>query len=334
MAVPASCIERKGFKPEPLSPYATKSHHRLIAPVGLFALFVAALMARADVNLGQRYPTPLRAGDTAPERARPWQFEGDDIFQLSGFTNRMADNLTIQIGAADLGLGHCADGVVWALVLPREKGRLSSPATKNEEGISHVWLRFHPALLNMLFPPQSVAGPGSTSLLPVMRAIAAHKFRSAFHAGENALIPGTNDVIVDVDTQERLRRFFVLDREKRTAAYAIAFEHQAFKPHPALTPALAEAAFDQIWDAFDSSYAMFIIRPEVDWNHLRDQWRPKALACQTSDDFAAACAGMRPAAMISAISPSSTGRARPIPIRRPTSTSSASFMWRAGCNGR
>jgi hypothetical protein len=265
---------------------------RRAAAVVLGALTLGAGMARADVDLLQRYPTQLEAGDTAPDRARPWQFEAGDIFQLSGFTNEMARNLRVQTGAANLGIGRCPDGAVWALVLPHENGRLSSPATNNEEAVAHVWLRFHPALLNILFPPRSVLGGGLTNLLPVMRAIAAHKFRSSFHAGDNALIPNPNDVIVDVDTPERLRRFFVVDRAGRTAAYAIAFEQQSFKPHPALTPALAEAAFDQLWDDFDSTYAMFAIRPEVNWDRLRDQFRPKALASQTSDDFAAACAEM------------------------------------------
>jgi Peptidase family S41/Tricorn protease C1 domain len=265
---------------------------RKAGTLGLMMLTLGVWMARADINLLQRYSTQLEAGDTAPERARPWQFAAGDIFQLTGFTIEMAHNLHVQTGAADLGIGHCADGAVWALVLPRANGKLSSPATNNEEGIAHVWLRFHPALLGILFPPQSVIGFGQTNLLPMMRAIAAHKFRSAFHAGENALIPNPNDVIVDVDTPERLRRFFVVDRAKQTAAYAAAFEHQSFKPHPALTPALAEETFDQLWDAFDSTYAMFIIRPEVDWDRSREQWRPKALACQTSDDFAAACAEM------------------------------------------
>jgi hypothetical protein len=265
---------------------------REILVAGLAALLFGAWLARADVDLLQRYPTQLEAGDTAPDRARPWQFASDDIFLLTGFTNEMAHNLRVQLGAADLGIGHCGDGAVWALVLPRENGKLSSPATNNEESVAHVWLRFHPALLSMLFPPQSVIGGGQTNLLPVMRAIAMHKFRSAFHAGENALIPNPNDVIIDVDTPERLRRFFVVDRAKQTAAYAAAFEHQSFKPHPSLTPALAEQTFDQLWDTFDSTYAMFIIRPEVDWDRLREQWRPKALASQSSDDFAAACAEM------------------------------------------
>jgi hypothetical protein len=259
----------------------------------LAALAFAPLKGHAGQDLMQtHYPTRLKEGDTANERARPWQFGTGDIFQIAGFTNIMARNLRLQTGMADVGFGHCADGVVWGLVIPRQNGLMSSPATNTEESVAHVWLRFHPSLVDVLFPPSSVMGPGSTNLLAEMNAIAAHKFRSAFHAGDNALIPKPNDVIIDVDTPERLRRFFIVDRAEKTAAYANAFEHQAFRPHPALTPELAAQTFDQIWDNFDTTYAMFIIRPEVDWDRSRDEWRPKALACQTSDEFAAICAEM------------------------------------------
>ena len=46
-------------------------------------------------------------------------------------------------------------------------------------------------------------------------------------------------------------------------------------------PETKEAAFDQLWKAFDQDYAKFVLRPEVDWNQLRDQYRPKALASQS-----------------------------------------------------
>jgi hypothetical protein len=266
------------------------SHRAMVT--GLAMCLLAAATARGGIDLLQRYPTKLETSDTAPERARPWEFTTADIFQISGFTNDMARNLKIQTGPADLGIGHCVDGVVWALVLPRENGEMTSPATNSAETVAHVWLRFHPSLLDAIFPPQSITGGGSTNLLLVMRAIAAHKFRASFHAGENALIPKPTDVIIDVDTPEQVRRFFVVDRGENTAAYANAFEQQAFKPHPALTPELAETTFDQLWDAFDTTYAMFILHPEVDWDRSREQWRPKALACKSSDEFAAICAEM------------------------------------------
>jgi hypothetical protein len=57
-------------------------------------------------------------------------------------------------------------------------------------------------------------------------------------------------------------------------------------------PETKEAAFDQLWNAFDQDYAMFVLRPEVDWNKLRDQYRPKAFASQSAGEFARACAQM------------------------------------------
>src|SRR5580765_2649253 len=59
---------------------------------------------------------------------------------------------------------------------------------------------------------------------------------------------------------------------------------------PEFSPALAEKAFDQLWQAFDKNYAMFVLRPEVDWNKIRDEFRPKALASQSPEEFANRCA--------------------------------------------
>jgi len=249
-------------------------------------------LARGEVDLLARYPTRLTGGDTVPFHARPWQFTEADIFSITGFTNHSATNLTVQTGLADLGIGHCADGAVWALVVPREPGTLCNGASPQPEAIAHVWMRFHPALLNKLFPPATVSAPDSTNAVSLMRLIAAHKFHSSFHADTNALIPKPGDLIIDADTTNRVRRFFIVDREARASGYVAAFEDQAFHPPPPLTPALAEAAFDQLWDAFDSTYAGFVLRPEIDWDKLRNEWRPRALACQTSEDFAAACASM------------------------------------------
>jgi len=264
---------------------------RLRTVVTLAPLFLAVIL-RADVDLLLRYPTSLKTADTAVARARAWDFTPADIFAISAFSISTATNLSIQSGPADVGVGHCSDGAVWALVIPHEPARLTSPASTNSESLSHIWLRFHPSLLDSFIPPNSVIGPGATNVALAMRLIASHKFRSSFHAGTNALIPDPNDVVVDGDTPERLRRFFVIDCKAKSATYAAAFERQAFRPHPPITPDLAQSAFDQLWDDMDSTYAMFAIRPEVDWEKLRDAFRPRALACQTSDDFADVCAEM------------------------------------------
>jgi hypothetical protein len=255
------------------------------------SLTFAHAHAADAIDLLQRYPATLTNGDNSAARARPWQFGTSDIFQLSKFQLRTATNLEIECGPADLGIGHCRDGVVWALLIPRGDGKITSPTT-GQESISHLWLRFQPAGVARLFPPDTVQPGGATNLLSRMSAIARHKFPSSYHAGTNALIPDPATIIADADTPDGLRRFFIVTTTNQSATYVAAFEGMYFKPPPPITPALAETAFDQLWDYFDLSYAMFVLRPEVNWARMREQYRPRALACQSSDDFAEVCAEM------------------------------------------
>jgi len=254
---------------------------------------LAAVAARGQpLDLLKRYPTGLTAGDTAPERARAWQFTDADIFRVSRFGLVLGKELRVEAGPADLGLGHSADGAVWAVLIPRESGSLTSHATAQKEAIAHVWLRFHPKQVSRLFPPETVSADGARSLAAQMRAIANAKFTSSWHAGPNAMIPEPKEMTVDVDTRGGLRRFFVVDTEAQTAKYVAAFEKRYVKPPPPITPALAEEAFDKLWQAFDRDYAMFTLRPEVDWTALRNQYRPKALASKSTPEFAAVCADL------------------------------------------
>jgi hypothetical protein len=80
---------------------------------------------------------------------------------------------------------------------------------------------------------------------------------------------------LDMDTKSGLRRFFVVDKEAETARYIDAFENRAVKPPPPITPGLAAEVFDELWKAFDRDYAMFVLRPEVDWGRLPEQFRPR-----------------------------------------------------------
>jgi C-terminal processing protease CtpA/Prc len=54
----------------------------------------------------------------------------------------------------------------------------------------------------------------------------------------------------------------------------------------------AEQVFDTVWESYDREYAMFTIRPEVDWAKLRDEYRPRALAAGTSYGLALTLAQM------------------------------------------
>ena len=257
-----------------------------------FLLTIFFAFTANAISLLARYPTTMAVGDTSPEHARPWQFSPADIFHLSQFSLDAAKDLRIQTGRAALGIGHCRDGAVWALVIPEGAGKLTSSAAGNDEAIAHIWLRFHPRTLDLLFPPETVSTGTATNLFSTMRLIASHKFRSVYNAASNAVIPNPNYLILDIDTQEGPRRFFIVDRGAHAAAYTGAFEAQQFRPPPELTPELAEACFDQLWEVFDSGYAMFVLRPQVDWTKLREQFRPPALAAHSSDEFAGICADM------------------------------------------
>jgi hypothetical protein len=252
---------------------------------------VAEPAVRGNVDLLQRYPTKLTAGDTRPNQARSWEFTEDDIFRITQFRLEVGKELRADVGPADLGIGHCADGAVWAVLIPRADGTLTSRGT-NQEVISHVWLRFHPKEIARLFPPEMVFNDGATNLLVQMRVIANAKMNSSWQAGGRAMIPEPNDMTVDMDTKDGPRRFFSVDTQSQTAEYVEAFENRSVRLPPALTPDLAMSAFDQLWEAFDQKYAMFKLRPEVDWAKLREQHRPKALACKSTYEFADVCANM------------------------------------------
>jgi hypothetical protein len=256
------------------------------------AMWLAGSECFGAVNLLDRYPTALTAGDTSAENARAWEFDDPDIFHVSKFSFAAGDKLRIDCGEADLGIGHCRDGAVWAVLVPRGEAELKSAQGELPEPLGHVWLRFHPREIATLFPPETVFSNGNTTLKFRISAIANAKMNASWQAGGKALIPERKDVTIDTDTTAGVRRFFIVDTAARTNEYIGAFEKRAIKQPAAITPALAQQAFDQLWEAFDREYAMFVLRPDVDWTRLRDQYRLRAVACKSTAEFGGICAEM------------------------------------------
>jgi RNA polymerase sigma-70 factor (ECF subfamily) len=190
---------------------------------------IVATSARADVNLLEKYPTQLTAGDAAPENARAWDIADGDVYRLSQFVFEIPEMLRVETGAADVGIGHSKDGAVWAVVIPRETGTLTSPVEKSPEAISHIWLRFHPKEISRVLTPETVFGDGNAKLVGQMRAIAKVKMISSWQCNGNAMIPEPKDMTVDADTKAGPRRFFVVDREAGKADYVAAFSMQSMK---------------------------------------------------------------------------------------------------------
>ncbi len=258
----------------------------------VMAWALTILTARADIDLVNVYPTSLTTGDTAPERARAWEFTNQDIFRLTHFRFEAGKDLRVETGLADLGVGHSVDGAVWAVVIPRENGTITSSAHAQPEEIGHIWLRFHPGEIDRLFPPATVVRDQAASVVAPMRRIANHKMSSSWQAGGRAMIPDPNSITVDVDTKSGVRRFFSVNMHESSAKYIDSFEHQIVRSAPAITPETAQDAFDKLWASFDRDYAMFTLRPEVDWTTSRSHFRPLALACRSTDEFAEVCADM------------------------------------------
>jgi Peptidase family S41 len=61
---------------------------------------------REGIDLLQRYPTKLTAGDTRPDHARSWDFKDDDVFRVSQFRLEVGNELRLEVGGR--GLGHRA----------------------------------------------------------------------------------------------------------------------------------------------------------------------------------------------------------------------------------
>lgn len=245
-----------------------------------------------EIDLLKRYPTTLTTGDAAPDSARPWEITTDDIYKVDSFSLNVSESLNIEIRSADIGIGHCADGAVLAVVLPQEESHLTSSASHESETIDHVWLRFHPKEIVNLFPSKTVHADGDKDLLSRMRRIANFKIRGSWHAGQNVIIPGPGKIIVDIDTKEGVRRFFSVDRNANTVKYMDIFTDRAMPISGPIAEGVAATSFDLLWETFDREYAMFMLRPEVDWNKLRDEYRPKAINTKTVHEFASVCAEM------------------------------------------
>lgn len=192
------------------------------------------------VDLLKRYPTTLKAGDAVPSRARPWEFTPQDIYRVVRFKIEVGQQLSVEVGSADVGIGHCRDGAVWAVVLPRDGGTLTNSALSRQETVAHIWLRFHPNQINRIFLPETVAAGGNAELEPKIRQVAETKLGGSWHAGNRVMIPEPKDMTVDVDTQGGPRRFFVVDTQAQTAQYVSAFDNRPVEPvnQPAYEPEL------------------------------------------------------------------------------------------------
>ena len=204
-----------------------------IQSAGLFAGFLLVLLcgwirgavAEAGIDLMQKYPTTLTAGDSQGKNLRTWRITDKDIYHISKAVLDLPDGLKIEIEEADLGVGVSQDGAVWAAVIPRAKGAVTSRCAPEPEPITSLWLRFHPSKLGSLFPAGTVLSAGNAQLLPRMREIAFGRMVMSWQGGRRAMIPETKNMTVLSETKEGELRFFMVDTDAATSEYVDSFNY-------------------------------------------------------------------------------------------------------------
>jgi Peptidase family S41/Tricorn protease C1 domain len=236
------------------------------------------------IDLSQRYPASL---DRAPARTGyDWTCDAKDVWRLTGFTFSLGNQFRVETKAAQVVLGHHDSNVLWAAVFPDQPGEIVSAEAGQGAHVTSIWLRFHPARLRELFPPATVKGPGAMELIGDAKRLAAHKMRACWQANGKPMVPDLAVITVDLETREGPCRFFSINTDNSTAKYVDAFKERPLPIAKTLDRDLALEVFDAVWNAFDREYAMFVLKPDVDWPRLRDEFRPRATAAKDSSKLA------------------------------------------------
>jgi hypothetical protein len=238
------------------------------------------------IDLLATYPTTLTEGDANPESGRRWELRPEDIYTISGFLLKVGDDLAIETGRADLGIARTRDGAVAAVVLPLEEGKLKSNRAAEPEGIDNICLRMHPSRIGEFLPAGTVAQQPNKGLAPRINRVLNHKLRYHF------VIPEPEQAFVDVDTDEPLRRIFAVDMKKAACEYIAVYESKTVPPTRKFDRAKAVESFDLLWEAYDRQYPMFASLPDLDWNAMREKYRPMALEADYLHEFTWVCAQM------------------------------------------
>jgi len=158
-------------------------------------------------------------------------------------------------------------------------------AGKGEHVIS-LWLRFHPARVGELFPANRVVKQGDAELIEQAVALARHKMKSSWQQSGKPMVPVRDSLIFDLETREGSRRFYAIDTGKQTVQYVDAFRQRTLPVPASFKSGVGAEIFDKVWSSFDREYAMFVIKPDVDWQKLRNQYRPRAVGAKNNRELA------------------------------------------------
>jgi carboxyl-terminal processing protease len=246
---------------------------RLIVLALALVLSVPATSAADMVDLGRRYPATLDYSPTP--NGYDWTCDANDVWRLTNFAFAIGDQFRVELKSAQVVVGHHGSNALWAAVFPDQAGEIIRADAGQGEHVTSIWLRFHPARLGEIFPPATVTEPGHKEKIGDARRLAAHKMKSCWQSSGLPMVPEKGIVTLDLETREGHRRFYSINTVKSICSYFDVFKTQ---PLPAATNLDRETAlqvFDTVWSAFDREYAMFVVKPEVDWSNLRVEFRAR-----------------------------------------------------------
>lgn len=262
---------------------------RLLSRLILVGFLLASPLRARGLDLGAHYPATLDSSEKI--EGLEWSCVAGDVWRLAEFNYALGDQFKVELGPAQVVFGVHDRNVVWAAIFPAQPGKILSAPQGAGEPVKSVWLRFHPACLTALFPPASVSGPGDASQVVWARRLANLKMNACWQAGNLPVIPWKRSLTLDIETGGK-RRFYSIDTDKQTVSYEDAFSRRTLPEPTPVETAEALKSFDTVWQSFDREYAMFAIKPGVDWAALRDQFRPQAAAAKTHYELGLVLASM------------------------------------------
>ena len=215
----------------------------------------------------------------------------EDVWDLTSFEFKVPRRLEVELGPSTVVFGHHDTNVLWAVIVPKEPGKLTSKEGGDEK-VTNVWFRFNPALVGDLFPAKTVRGPGDASAVPWAQRVFWARINDWCQGGSAPYIPERGWMQLTADLPSGDARFFIVNGKSVTTFQSSFTPRAVTRPGTPITKEDAVAAFDGAWNAFDTTYAKFGLRPEVDWDELKARLRPQAEKATTNWDVTVAIAAL------------------------------------------
>lgn len=260
-------------------------------PFALILVIYPSICAKGE-NLAKVYKATLDYEEGAG--GRDWSCGRQDVWSLEEFTYTFEDKLAIECGPSAAVFGRHGTSVVWAALIPDKPGEIRVAPKGEGEHVTSLFLRFNPSLVGELFPSRTVKGKGDFANIIPARGIYQYKINGAWQWDNLPVIPSVESIVLDCETSEGNRRFFMVDTEKNDVKYEPYFMTRAIPPMPeeALPKGKGVKIFEEVWEAFDREYAMFSIKPGVDWKKLKKDYAPLAKEAKTYYEAGAVLAAL------------------------------------------